>query len=504
LRDAAWPSLALLPAALAAWAVYRDETSHHFVANYPPTKQTLVAYTVLAAAGGPALYWLRALARHPVSGRAQSRAPRPPTLSQEEEHSAPSATGPLAGGSALIQAAPLLFAVAGAAYLNASVFLQWVPRQTDLGVNLAGARDLVRGVLPYHDAIPIWADRVHLLPATLLLFFAPLAALPDGASRLLFFLANQALWLLAGWLLVRRLAPRSQGVVWGAALLFFGATYWPWQESIRFGQQDGLLILLFVLSITAAARARDATAGAALGLALVVKPLSVWLPLIYLVHGRWRALLVAGATATALALVTLPFTGWQPWGHFLRVEVPAMLPGTVRGTNIPLPSAHARMFVGRESLGDGEPAPTLAIVSALNSGANLAGLLLVAHLALRRAGAGAAGRRAWLLDASLGLTLTLLLAPMAWQHYASWLGIAFFVLALPDVWRPLSAGSRLLTASLAGGAFLLLSLQDDQLLHLLTPVVDRWPGVLACYTVGLLLLAAALSLARFDVSPRDA
>ena len=198
-------------------------------------------------------------------------------------------------------------------------------------------------------------------------------------------------------------------------------------------------------------------AGLALGVALVVKPLSIWLPLIYLAHRRWRTLLVAGATGAVLALATLPVSGLEPWLHFVRVEVPAMLPGTVRGTNIPLPSLHARMFVGREALGDGEAAPTLGIISALNAAANVLGLLLVAHLALRRPGGAGKGetgsQRAWLLDASLGLTLTLLLAPMAWQHYASWLIIAFFVLALPEVWRPLGRGARIGAAGLAGVAF---------------------------------------------------
>ena len=234
----------------------------------------------------------------------------------------------------------------------------------------------------------------------------------------------------------------------------------------------------------------------------MVKPLSIWLPLIYLLHGRWRALLVAGLTAGALALATLPFTGWEPWWHFVRVELPAMLPGTVRGTNIPLPSLHARMFVGRESLGDGEAAPTLGIIAALNGAANLLGLLFVARLGLRRSGTPAGRRRDWLLDASLGLTLTLLLAPMAWQHYASWLVIAYFVLALPEVWRPLGVGARLGAATLAGLAFLLLSLEDSQLLRLMTPIVDHWPAALAFYTAGLLCLAAALAVSRFAPDPQ--
>lgn len=480
LQATAWPALALLPSALAGLVVYGDEASHHFVASYAPAKVSLLAYTAVAFCAGQAAFWLVALGR---LGPAWRVAARP------------------AGWAGV--APPVLLGAAGAIYLNAGVFLQWLPRQSDLLVNLGGARDVQRGILPYHDAIPVWADRVHLLPATLVLLFGPLASLPESTARVLFFLANQALWILAMILLVRRLAPVGQQALWLAAALVFGATYWPWQEAIRYGQQDGLLILLFVLSITAAASSREGAAGVALGLALVVKPLSIWLPLCYLVHGRWRALIVAGLTGAVLALATLPFTGWAPWEHFLRVELPAMLPGTVRGTNIPLPSLHARMFVGREALGDGEPAPTLAVIAALNAAANALGLLLVARLALRRSAGPAGQRRDWLLDASLGLTLTLLLAPMAWQHYASWLCIAFFILALPDVWRPLSNGARWATAILAGSAFFLLSLEDSRLLRLVSPLVDRWPAALAFYAGGLLCLAAALVITRFAV-PRSA
>src|SRR4030095_11988138 len=112
---------------------------------------------------------------------------------------------------------------------------------------------------------------------------------------------------------------------------------------------------------------------------------------------------------------------WNPWWHFATVELPAMLPGTVRGTNIPLPSLHARLFVLRPSLGDAEPAPQLVVISAPHAAATLIGLVVLARLRLQEE---PDRTRAWLLDAALGVALTLALAPMAWQHYASWLTIA--------------------------------------------------------------------------------
>lgn len=461
IRATAWPFLALLPAAAAAASLYLDDRSNHLVRNYPATQHALLVYAAVWFGTAYLAYWGTVLARHPW---------RPAGMGQ-----------------------PVLLAVAAAAYLNAAIYTQWLPRQSDLRVNLDGARDLLQGILPYHDEIPVWADRVHLLPATLVLLFGPLTLLPDGVARLVFFLGNQALWLAAMGYFIRRFVPSGARTLWLAGALVLGATYWSWQESIRFGQQDGLLILLFALSLAAAASGHDGRSGLALGLALVVKPLSIWLPLVYLLHGRWRALLVAGITAAALALVTLPFTGLAPWWHFTTVELPAMLPGTVRGTNIPLPSLHARFFVSRDSLADGEAAPVTGITSALNLAANLLGLL--AMLRLRRQ-PGSTPRRAWLLDASFGLVLTLLLAPMAWQHYASWLCLAYLVLALPEVWRPLGGLARIACGVLAGASYLLLSLEDGRLLRLLSPLLDRWPAVLAFYSAGLVCIAAALAIAR--------
>jgi hypothetical protein len=466
-RSTAWPQLLLLPATLAAAATYLDDGSNHLLRIHDPAREALLVYGLGLYAVAQVAFWtLRLVSRVGVTW--------------------------WTGTARLFPAVAV--GVAAGAYLNASVFQQWVPTQTDLLVNLRGARELLAGGLPYNDYMPVWADRVHMLPVTLLVLFAPLAALPDNAARLLFFLGNQVLWLLALALLIRRVAPEGQRPYWYAALLAFSAAYWPWQEAIRYGQQDGLLILLYIFSLTAVLRGRSTESGVALGLAFIVKPLSIWLPLAYVVHGRWRALFVAGATGALIVALSLPFTGFEPWWHFARVEVPEMLPGTARGTNIPLPSLHARLFVGRERLGDGDPAPTLGVISALNAATNVLGLALVSRLALRP---GPNRRRDWLLDFGITLTLTLLLAPMAWQHYSSWLVIAFVIAALPAVWRPLAPPVRALAGALAGAGFFLLSLDDVKLLHFLTPLVERWPAVMSFYALGLVCVLGALVVARF-------
>ena len=502
-RRTAWPALFLLPGAGAAAAAYVDDGTNHLYVNYSSARESVLVYGLLLYVVAQGWFWI---ARSGIRA-----APSAGEMSDEALAQAPALqVGPTDPARWPVGDASILLVALGlAAYLNASVFLPWIPHQSDLMVNLRGARELLAGALPYNDDMPVWADRVHLLPVTLLTLFAPLAQLPDATARAVFFLANQALWLAALAYLAKRLVAPGRRLRWLAVLLFVSATFWPWQESIRFGQQDGLLVLLFGVSIVAARSGRPVASGLALGAAIVVKPLSIWLPLVYLAHGRIRTLVVAGLLAGGVTLASLPVTGIEPWLHFVRVEVPEMLPGTARGTNIPLPSLHARLFVGRERLGDGDPAPRLGAITALNLSTNALGLLLLARVALsvaRRAAAGGAALqgRAWLLDAGLGLTLTLLLAPMAWQHYASWLVIAFLVLGLPEVWRPLSPRARVAAGALAGLGYLLLSLDDVKLLTLLGPLVTRWPAVMSLYALGLACVLGALVVARFYAAEESA
>jgi hypothetical protein len=489
---AAWPILPLLLPACTAVAVYADDVSHHLLASSISARQSLLAYTLALFAGGQVIYWAVMIVRRRHRGRHGG------DDGQGEVGQVETAQGATSGVSG---APPWVVAgLAAAAYVNASVFLTWPPAQTDLYINLRAAQELSAGVLPYHDEIPVWADRVHHLPVTLVLLFGPLAALPPALAGLAFFAGNQVLWLAGIGLLAWRFAPASSRALWIVGALALGAAFWPWQESIRFGQQDGLLVFLFAVALTAAARGRDRWAGIALGLAFIVKPLSIWLPLIFLLHRRWRALLAAGVTGAVVVLATLPLTGTESWLHFVWVELPAMLPGTVRGTNIPLASLHARFFVEAASLSDGEAAPRLAAIGALNLGATVLGLLLVLHLAVERGRANGEAVRRWLLDFSLGLTLTLLLAPMAWQHYASWLSIAFVVITLPFVWLPVGSAARAAAGVLAGMSFLLLSLEDGRLTRLLAPLVEHWPAALAAYPLGLLCLGAAIVALRFGDS----
>jgi len=74
----------------------------------------------------------------------------------------------------------------------------------------------------------------------------------------------------------------------------------------------GLLGLAW-LGVRIGAPRGEVLAGAAVGVAALIKIFPAALVLWFVLTGRWRAALAAGATVAILAMVTLPFTGLQAW-----------------------------------------------------------------------------------------------------------------------------------------------------------------------------------------------
>ena len=162
---------------------------------------------------------------------------------------------------------------------------------------MGGARRLLAGELPYNPDIRVWTD-VNLPPMTLLLLFAPFTAFSDLGGKLAYFLLNQATFLAGlGVLLVVARPPARviDPLLWGSAVAALAMTFEPWHDSLRLGQQNGVVFLLLALCLAALLAGRDGLAGAALAGALIGKPSAALLGLYFLFARRWRAVLGAAA-----------------------------------------------------------------------------------------------------------------------------------------------------------------------------------------------------------------
>jgi hypothetical protein len=180
-------------------------------------------------------------------------------------------------------------------------------------------------------------------PPTMSLLMLPLAALSAQTARLIWSLLGVVLVLGGLMLLARGLALPAR---WGLWALPLALLYAPVTENLQAGQvyllmfcllsatfwglarhDDGRLTMDDALkfpivnrqSSIVSIRKRDAVAGLALGLMLMLKVAGAWLWPLLLAAGRWRALAWSGVCAAGLALISLPLIGVSAWRSFFAL-----------------------------------------------------------------------------------------------------------------------------------------------------------------------------------------
>lgn len=113
----------------------------------------------------------------------------------------------------------------------------------------------------------------------------------------------------------RRLPPLQ----WLAIVAFMLFTSQAAVVALKQNQMQILVAFLCLFALDRADRDRPFAAGLALGVAIALKLSPLPLALIWLLIGRWRALLVATATGGALGLASLGVAGWPIHAEFLAV-----------------------------------------------------------------------------------------------------------------------------------------------------------------------------------------
>ncbi|HEX2033989.1 MAG TPA: glycosyltransferase family 87 protein [Chloroflexota bacterium] len=374
----------------------------------------------------------------------------------------------------------------------------------DYVTQMGGARRLLAGQLPYNPDIRVWTD-VNLPPITLLLLFAPFTLLSELAGKLVYFTLNHAAFLVGVALLV--VTARPPGAVmgpllWTALLAALGLTFEPWHDSLRLGQQNGIVFLCLVLALVALCQRRDALAGVALAAAFIGKPSSALLGLYLLYAGRWRAIAAGAVCGLGLFAVTLPWTGVENWRYYLLEKAPQILAGTPQQSNVALLALHARLFLPREALSSFDAMPLVPAAQWMTRVAQVLGALALWGVTRRGrqrvAGAGAPGqgsdRLTVHLEFAVALVLSLSLVGHAWQSYVTWLILAFAPLADPRLWQALPPGPRRWVAVLAGGSYAALALHDVALYKVIGTTTPAAAAFASLPNVALLVLAFALAV----------
>ena len=253
------------------------------------------------------------------------------------------------------------------------------------------------------------------------------------------------------------------------AVAFLMVCYLPVLNGFYEGQIHTLLLALFIASFALVERGYLKTAGALLAFGVFLKYLPIVMIGYYVVRGQWRVGLGALMGGLALGLVELLAVGPQLVGQsFLAIA---------SGLGVANASTVATLL------------PFTGVAGKVAGALFVAGTLFIAW----RLGRGA--RAPWDLErlgAAWALTTMLVVSPLIWWHYLTWLLPVFatLVVTLDSQWW--SRRARAITAGLAAAAFLIAQvpyLPGDYLLCFLL-----W-GVL-----GALALTRVMSLAEGDVA----
>ncbi|MEU2611253.1 glycosyltransferase 87 family protein [Micromonospora sp. NPDC007271] len=303
---------------------------------------------------------------------------------------------------------------------------------------------------PLYDYVQ--ADRVQgalyfTYPPFAALLLRPFALLPLGATVAIFtVLTLLGLVVTTRWLVLpvveRHGLPRVFAVTVAVLLVLAVEST---RETLTFGQINMLLVVLILADLLFAVPGERRWSGLGVGLATALKLFPGIFILYLLATRRWRAAVVASATAalaTLLAAAVAPRDSWRFWTHELWAT------DRVGRTD----------YTGNQSLFG-----LLSRLTAPQKPSQLAWLLLVAVVV--GYGLWRAARVARAGDALAGLTLTGLVgglvSPITWTHHLYWFIPAVVVLvdAALDTRRDVLAGAgqrRRLFALAAGTGFVVI------------------------------------------------
>lgn len=311
---------------------------------------------------------------------------------------------------------------------------------------------------------------VYTYPPLLAILLLPLTPFPYHVALGLWTTANFGVWLLCAMLFTSWLQrtfvfgaePTDQDSVatstgalvhhWRrhgprlftlAIAVYLTLSYQPIQQTLVLGQVSLFILFLLVLVLWLVEHDRLYLAGGVLALAVWIKLLPAVLIAYYLLRGRWRVVAGALAGVVLLALAQIPIIGLD--GVLATRHV--LDNGAFQAAQFHNEAlARVPLWIAAELGGHLTPALTLA-------GDALAALIGIAFLAgmlrLRRQAAGAtsstmshpAEANRELLGYTWALCTMVLVSPITWEHYDSWL-LPAIIVCLGIALRGCSAGLR--------------------------------------------------------------
>jgi hypothetical protein len=373
------------------------------------------------------------------------------------------------------------------------------------------ARALVQGEDPYVD-LDVLAERLlgqtpsrlsgHPTPhpPTLGALLLPLAFVDYPTAVILWF-GFEALAILGSLLVIAR--GLGLGRLWLLPIFAVALVCWyPLRLELALGQLMVPLLLLLSASWWAWRSARSTTAGALLGLAILVKVMPWPLLVIFLVKRDWRAVGAAAAVVVAGYLSCLLAFGLPVLMSYLASlpEVAGLY--RAHSANVSLLSLPWRLFEGT-----GSPVLPGLVAEPLLRSAVLATALswLVPGAVMVAVCLAAWKSRSRDTLFAAGVCLSLLLSPIAWEHY---LVLVVLPVAIVGAWLARRAFPAPESNAALGLALLLMvpsGVVHDLLLEFMVPGIDgnlAVPTLVSLLTMWPTLGVALLTCLIFSLESR--
>ena len=242
--------------------------------------------------------------------------------------------------------------------------LSWMGVAPDLANNYAGAAVLRAGGMLYDAQAPLLTGYDN--PPLTALLTMPLTFFDLQTAIRLFFALN-TLFLVASvaliFISIRDYLPTYPYWLIAVALVL---NLDPVLDSLLLGQTDGVILLLLVISFSGYRRGRDVIAGAALGLAAMIKISPGLLVLYFLLKREKRVFASAVAAMLLLGGVSLLAAGFETHAMFVTQILPKLLAGSAHFENQSLNGFFNRLFLEGQfitGLADVPPLPQARLLT---------------------------------------------------------------------------------------------------------------------------------------------
>lgn len=218
------------------------------------------------------------------------------------------------------------------------------------------------------------------------------------------------------WKTLRPMAPHM--VHWAFIVILFGL-WAPTGASLGLGQSDIWIFSLMLVAFWAFTRKRDMVAGVAIGIASLTK-LTPALLLVYWAWKReWRVVFYALATMAVVLVVSLPVIEVNRWIEYATQIFPALSTGTAYAQNQSLPGLISRLMLEPKYAAGLQSAPSEPAVRVATTAAELA--LVGLGLIFTRGRLKSRLDFKFALEYSVWLTILLVISPISWDHYFTWM-----------------------------------------------------------------------------------